>query len=592
MVPHSWIKTILDWTGVADNIKALMKNSMEKWQTTLTSNGASLGEVKIKRGIFQGDSFSPLLFIMTMIPLTYFLRSSELGYRLKGQRQTVNHLFFMDDLKVYGKDEQELERLLTVVKRYSDDIKMSFGLNKCGMVVIKKGVKEKSDGIVLPGEEKIKEIEETGCKYLGVLQSDHLMEKEMKEKVRREYNRRLKLVLKSKLYSGNMIKAINSWAVSVMRYTAGIIEWSVKELKEIDIRTRKMMTMAGAFHMRGSVDRLYMKRCEGARGLISIEDCVKKEECSIGKYVKESKEWMLRVIGEEIENAESGEEYSKRTMNERKNRLNEKKIHGRYLKDMKEAGCNRTWQWLQGGYLNKSMEGFIMAAQEQALRTRWYRSCIQKEDVDECCRVCGKGKETVRHLTSACEKLAKGPFKRRHDTMGLRIYWELCGIYGIQRTDNWFSEVPDGVRTSKDKKYEIWWDINIQTTIKLEHYRPDIVVLNHEDNECIIVDFSVPWESNVSAKEEEKIRNYTPLAREMSKMHRVSTKIVPIVLGGLGTVPKSLLDNLTKLGIPDIIGGLQTSVLIGTHNLLRKVLSGDAKEKRERKNKAKQERKK
>ena len=74
----------------------------------------------------------------------------------------------------------------------------------------------------------------------------------------------------------------------------------------------------------------------------------------------------------------------------------------------------------------------------------------------------------------------------------------------------------------------------------------------------------------------------------MSKMHRVSTKIVPIVLGGLGTVPKSLLGNLTKLGIPDIIGGLQTSVLIGTHNLLRKVLNSDAKEKRDRKNKAKQ----
>ena len=203
--------------------------------------------------------------------------------------------------------------------------------------------------------------------------------------------------------------------------------------------------------------------------------------------------------------------------------------------------------------------------------------------MEETCRVCGKGKETVRHLTSACEVLAKGPYKRRHDTVGLRIYWELCGNYGIHRADKWFNEVPDAVRSSADKLYELWWDIQIQTTVLLGHYRPDLVILNRKDNQCTIVDFSVPWETNIHKKEQEKIKNYTPLAKELSKMHRMSTKIVPIVIGGLGTVPKSLLGNLTKLNIPDIIGGLQTSALIGTHNLLRKVLNSDLKERQERK---------
>ena len=590
MVPHSWIRTILEWMGVADNIKSLIINSMVKWKTELTCNGQSLGKVNIKRGIFQGDSFSPLLFIMAMIPLTIILKGSEHGFRFKNQRQNVNHLFFMDDLKVYGKDEKELENLLKIVKIYSDDIKMRFGLDKCAMVVMKDGKRIRSDGISLPDEQEIKEVNDEGYKYLGVLQTDDILEKEMKDRIRVEYKRRLKLLLKSKLYGGNMVQGINSWGVSIFRYSAGILRWTDKELRDVDIRTRKMLTMAGAFHMRGSVDRLYIKRKEGGRGLISIEECVRKEEKSMCKYVKESEEWMLKVIGKDMSEDENGEEYSKRVMSERKQRLKEKKIHGRYLEDMKVTGTDRTWQWLQGGYLSKSMEGFMMAAQEQALRTRWYRSCIQKEEIEQSCRACGKGKETVRHLTSACEVLSKGPYKKRHDTMGLRIYWELCGIYGIQRTDNWFAEVPDGVRTSKDKQYEIWWDLPIQTTIKLEHYRPDVVVLNHKDNECIIVDFSVPWETNIKAKEDEKVKNYTPLAKEMSKMHRVSTKIIPIVLGGLGTVPKSLSENLTKLGIPDIIGGLQTSVLIGTHNILRKVLSSDAKEKRKKREEMRRDR--
>ena len=583
MVPHSWVTAMLEWVGVADNIRDLMVNSMKKWKTTLSSNGKDLGEVNIKRGIFQGDSFSPLLFIISMLPLTFFLRASEIGFRFSEQRKTMNHLFFMDDLKVYGKDEKELEVLLTMVKSFSDDIKMSFGLDKCRLLVMKGGTKVKSEGIVLPGDQHIKEIDEKGYKYLGVLQGEGIMVKEMKDKIKGEYCRRVRLLAKSKLYGGNMVKGINAWGVSVLHYTAGIIEWTKKELKEMDIKTRKILTMAGAFHMRGDVDRLYIQRKNGGRGLISVEDCVRKEERSLATYVKQSKEWMLCVISKEMESDESGKEYSKRRMEERKQRLDGKNVHGRYLKDMETVGCNRTWQWLQGGYLNKCMEGFIMAAQEQALRTRWYRSCIQKEDVDEVCRVCGKGKETVRHLTSACEVLSKGPFKRRHDAMGRRIYWELCGNYGIHRTDKWFQEVPDAVRSSEDNLYEIWWDIPIQTTVKLEHYRPDLVILNRVDNECTIVDFSVPWEENIYSKEEQKITNYTPLAREMSKMHRMSTKIVPIVLGGLGTVPNSLLGNLTKLNIPDIIGGLQTTVLISTHNMLRKVLSSDAKEKRDKK---------
>ena len=57
----------------------------------------------------------------------------------------------------------------------------------------------------------------------------------MKGKVKGEYFRRLKLLLKSKLYSRNLIKAINAWAVAVVRYSASVVGWTAKELKEIDI---------------------------------------------------------------------------------------------------------------------------------------------------------------------------------------------------------------------------------------------------------------------------------------------------------------------------------------------------------------------
>ena len=76
MVPHSWIIKCLDLFGVAENIKTLLVNSMEKWKVMLCSGNSELGEVEIKRGIFQ-DSLSPLVFVLALIPLSLILRKAK-----------------------------------------------------------------------------------------------------------------------------------------------------------------------------------------------------------------------------------------------------------------------------------------------------------------------------------------------------------------------------------------------------------------------------------------------------------------------------------------------------------------------------------
>ena len=86
----------------------------------------------------------------------------------------------------------------------------------------------------------------------------------------KEYKRRLKLLLKTKLSGKNKIMAVNTWAVAILRYSAGIVEWrSDDELKELDRKTRKMMKMHGALHPKSDVDRLYLQKQKGGRGLIS-----------------------------------------------------------------------------------------------------------------------------------------------------------------------------------------------------------------------------------------------------------------------------------------------------------------------------------
>ena len=217
MVPHYWILEMVEITGFAKNVGSLIRRSMSNWCTVLNSDGKNLGNVKIAiaRGILQGDSLSPLLFVLVMTPLTILLRK-ENGYRFTKDTSgnILNHLLFMDDLKLYARNQEELESLVEIIHIYSKDVGMELRLDKCKMLALRKGVKIRSVGIELPDGEVIKEWDGKGDKYLGILQSDTVMEKQMKGKVKGEYFRRLELLLKSKLYYGNLIKAINAWAVA------------------------------------------------------------------------------------------------------------------------------------------------------------------------------------------------------------------------------------------------------------------------------------------------------------------------------------------------------------------------------------------
>ena len=74
MVPHSWIITTMGMVGLADNIIALIKQSMNKWKTNLYADEKLIGSAPIRRRIFKDDSFSPLLFVIALLPLTHIFR--------------------------------------------------------------------------------------------------------------------------------------------------------------------------------------------------------------------------------------------------------------------------------------------------------------------------------------------------------------------------------------------------------------------------------------------------------------------------------------------------------------------------------------
>ena len=124
----------------------------------------------------------------------------------------------------------------------------------------------------------------------------------MKLNVSKEYIRRLRKVLKSKLNGGNLVRGVNTWAVSLLRYSAAFVSWRKGELQAIDRKTRKLFTIYGALHPKSGVDRLYIPRKKGRRGLISIEDCVELAIRCLEVYVHGSEERLIQAArGDKID---------------------------------------------------------------------------------------------------------------------------------------------------------------------------------------------------------------------------------------------------------------------------------------------------
>ena len=118
----------------------------------------------------------------------------------------------------------------------------------------------------------------------------------MKEKIRKEYYRRIRLVLKSELNAANRIYAINTLAVPVVTYSFNIINWKMEELMKLDGKTRKFLTMAKMHHPKTDVDRLYIPRKAGGRGLVQLEITYKTTTIGLNIYLNNKDDHLLKIV--------------------------------------------------------------------------------------------------------------------------------------------------------------------------------------------------------------------------------------------------------------------------------------------------------
>ena len=116
------------------------------------------------------------------------------------------------------------------------------------------------------------------------------------------------------------------------------------------------------------------------------------------------------------------------------------------------------------------------------------------------------------------------------------------------------------------------WDFIIQTDHVIEARRADLVVVDKKERSCKMIGFVVPGDSRIEEKEKDKIEKYQDLGRELQKIWNVKLKIISLVIGSLGAIPKQFGNRLKQIGNTVGTAQVQKTVLLGTAKILRNVL--------------------
>ena len=157
-----------------------------------------------------------------------------------------------------------------------------------------------------------------------------------------------------------------------VRYSGPFLKWTRGELKQMDQRTRKLMTMHKALHPRDDVDRLYVSRKKGGRGLASIEDNVDASIQRLEDYTEKHERGLITTIRNDTDNP-----IDERTTST-KQKWEEKQLYGRFKRLINSISHQKIWTWLRIGNLMRETESLQIAAQNNALSTNQIKARIDE----------------------------------------------------------------------------------------------------------------------------------------------------------------------------------------------------------------------
>ncbi len=488
--------------------------------------------------------------------------------------------------KVYEESPARLNRTMSKVDNVSEAVGMILGLKKCAVAHARGGEVIRRGPLGLKPGTCVCEIDQGETyRYLGVHQL-HIYR--TRGAVMEEYKRRVgkwgrewNVPAPSQCHphrsSGLNAKqtrmAHNTWAVPVCRYFFGVVDWSEKEVKKLDVETKKILRQYKCHYLAASPEKLYLPTQvgnpegsfnsrgltmqEGGRGLMSVTLTWEREVMSVASYLLVSEDGQVQGAVSFLE-----EMAKKKGRNQRKGILHEaKRIREKYHlrdellplghpeeanaaqhKSMLRAGegpdrnasgqaggeglqwparqtseraRSGTHCWLREGKLKPETVSVIVAAQDGVTPTKHHRASLSRGPQDPVCRLCGNHNETLGHLLSKCKAHEHKEYTSRHNSVLYLLTRAVAEKLKVKVPE--CLKVPGGgIRCGVIESGNVTMlvDLCIPTDRQVKERKPDLVVRMVREKKIAIFEVAVSWDPKVEEREVEKRAKYGDLAAD------------------------------------------------------------------------------
>ena len=190
----------------------------------------------------------------------------------------------MDDIKLYANTLQDLYHLADITQTFSTDIHMEFGVDKCKIQSVKQGMLE-NNAYQLNNNQLIEPVDDiTGYKYLGYYQTQQIQQTETKTNLMNKFKTRIHKILNTDLNSRNIVKAINTYAIPILTFSFGIINWTKTDLRNLQRIINTFLTKYRKHHPKACIQRMTLSKDEGGRGFIDIQNLHSKQITALRKF--------------------------------------------------------------------------------------------------------------------------------------------------------------------------------------------------------------------------------------------------------------------------------------------------------------------
>ncbi|CDR71672.1 hypothetical protein, conserved [Babesia bigemina] len=467
-IDHAYLARVIDNLNLPGWLSNFIKQTIKRWNIEIRWNKNTIMHKKVERGILQGDSLSPLLFVLCLDPLSRHLTRIFPKVELSvtgGRIFATNHFLYIDDLKFFAHEESTMRGMGREVEKFFNDIGLRINRDKSA-----------TNTEACASIAKQMEGPET-YKYLGVTEtSNSLTSDGMFDIILQEICRRTELLAASKLSGKNLSMAINQYALSVINYYIGVIPMDITHFDKIDLAVRRIINAKHGHKKWANTQRLYLPRKEMGRGLhsmvfraeamllrlwltLSADEVTSTRRAAIMQHFRDTYAHISHIkmhlegrYGMEF-GMEDTTDKSLRDLRVAQNKWLYNRMHVKsthkvlYAKrEDPKLDIEASSLYLTCGILTPEEEANVAEVQDRNLQ--WMSSSKK-------CTRCNNGKN-VDHLATKCQKLLHLEYTKRHNEVAKRVHSVLGRQIGLpkekidaHRSRVKYMENTDGSRTTR-----------------------------------------------------------------------------------------------------------------------------------------------